>query len=462
MLAAMTDRVSEMAENKSFLQKRILVVGLGATGLSCARFLSSRGAEIAITDSRPAPPGLETLRNELPDIAVFVGGFDAEAFMRADCLVVSPGVSLREPLIVEARARGVEIFGDVEIFAHFATAPVIAITGSNGKSTVTSLVAEMARASGVKTAMGGNIGTPVLDLLAEQPDLYVLELSSFQLETTSSLEPAAAAILNISEDHMDRYSSLSDYTAAKVRIYHGEGALVVNRDDAQVRATLALVQHGRPVMRFGLEQPGAGDFGLCQQDGESWLCQGEECLLPESELKIKGRHNTANALAALALGQLAGLNRAAMLSVLQRYPGLPHRCQWVRERQGVVWYNDSKATNVGATLAAIQGIPAQKLVLIAGGQGKGQDFMPLRDAVIQHCRAVVLLGEDAAHLQQDLADTVPLLSVSSMSEAVTEAAKLAQENDAVLLSPACASFDMFSSYIERGERFIQAVEALPA
>ncbi|MDH3949340.1 MAG: UDP-N-acetylmuramoyl-L-alanine--D-glutamate ligase, partial [Gammaproteobacteria bacterium] len=416
MLAAMKYRVSEMAEDKSFLHKRILIVGLGTTGLSCARFLNAQGAEIAVTDSRTAPPSLESLRNELPDIAVFVGGFDAEAFARADCLVVSPGVSLREPLIIEARARGVEILGDVEIFAHYALAPVIAITGSNGKSTVTSLVAEMARESGLKTAMGGNIGTPVLDLLAEQPDLYVLELSSFQLETTTSLEPAVAVILNISEDHMDRYSSLSDYTAAKVRIYHGEGALVVNRDDAQVRATLAMVQHGRPVLRFGLEQPAAEDFGLCEHAGETWLCRGQERLLPERELKIKGRHNTANALAALALGQLAGLKLSAMLSVLQRFPGLPHRCQWVRERQDVIWYNDSKATNIGAALAAINGISAQKLVLIAGGQGKGQDFSPLRDAVAQHCRAVVLLGEDAARLQQALADSVPLITVSSMSE----------------------------------------------
>ena len=451
-----------MAEDKSFLHKRILIVGLGATGLSCARFLTAQGAEIAVTDSRACPPGLERLHTELPDIAVFLGGFDADAFARADCLVVSPGVSLREPLIVEARARGVEILGDIEIFARYAKAPVIAITGSNGKSTVTSLVAEMARASGFKAAMGGNIGTPALDLLAEQADLFVLELSSFQLETTTSLEPAAAVILNISEDHMDRYSSLSDYTAAKVRIYHGGGALVVNRDDAQVRATLAMVQHGRSVVRFGLDVPAEGDFGLCEHEGETWLCRGQECLLPERELKIKGRHNTANALAALALGQVMGLSQSAMLTVLQRFPGLPHRSQWVRERQDVSWYNDSKATNVGAALAAINGIPARKLVLIAGGQGKGQDFTPLRNAVAQHCRAVVLLGEDAARLQQALKDTVPLISVSSLIEAVAEAANLAQAGDAVLLSPACASFDMFNDYVDRGEQFIQAVEALPA
>ncbi len=451
-----------MAEDKSFLQKRILIVGLGATGLSCARFLNAQGAEIAVTDSRAAPPSLATLREELPDIAVFVGGFDAEAFARADCLVVSPGVSLREPLIVEARARGVEILGDVEIFAHYAKAPVIAITGSNGKSTVTTLVAEMARQSGMKTAMGGNIGTPVLDLLAEQPELFVLELSSFQLETTTSLEPAAAVILNISEDHMDRYSSLSDYTAAKVRIYHGGGALVVNRDDARVRSTLAMVQHGRPVVRFGLDRPATDGFGLCELEGETWLCRGEEYLLAERDLKIKGRHNTANALAALALGQLVGLNHSDMLEVLRHFPGLPHRCQWVRERQEVTWYNDSKATNVGATLAAIKGIPARKRVLIAGGQGKGQDFGPLRDVVTEYCRAVVLLGEDATRLQQILVDTIPLITVDSMDEAVRQAADLATAGDAVLLSPACASFDMFRDYVQRGEQFIRAVEALPA
>lgn len=451
-----------MAEDKSFLNKRILIVGLGATGLSCARFLTSQGANIAITDSRPNPPCLEALRSELPDVAVFVGGFDPDAFVRAECLVVSPGISLRDPLIIEARARGVEILGDIEIFAHFAMAPVVAITGSNGKSTVTTLVAEMARESGLKTAIGGNIGTPALDLLAQQPDLYVLELSSFQLETTSSLEPAVAAILNISEDHMDRYASVSDYTAAKMRIYHGGGALVINRDDPLVRATLARVQHGRPVVRFGRDEPVADDFGLCIHGGEVWLCRGAERLLPERELKIKGSHNTANALAALALGQAVGLSQSAMVQVLQRFSGLPHRCQRIRERRGVIWYNDSKATNVGAALAAIEGIPAEKIVLIAGGQGKGQDFTPLREAVSGHCRAVVLLGEDAPFLQQALVDTVRLVPVMTLAEAVTEAAELAQPGDAVLLSPACASFDMFKSYVDRGEQFVSAVEALAA
>lgn len=462
MIAVMAQNMSLMAEDKSFLNKRILIVGLGATGLSCARFLTSQGAEIAVTDSRLSPPGLEHLQAELPDIAVFVGGFEPAAFSRADCLVISPGVSLREPLITEARARGVEILGDIEIFARFAEAPVIAITGSNGKSTVTALVAEMARECGVKTAMGGNIGTPVLDLLAEDPELYVLELSSFQLETTASLEAAAATILNISEDHLDRYSSLNDYVAAKIRIYHGNGTLVVNQDDPQVRATLAVVQSNRSIVRFGFAQPAEGDFGLCEAASGPWLCRGTEHLLAEQDIKIKGRHNSANALAALALGEAVGLNMSIMLKVLQRFPGLPHRCQWVAERKDVTWYNDSKATNVGASLAAIDGIPARKLVLIAGGQSKGQDFTPLHEAVEQHCRAVILLGEDAELIEQALINSVPLIKVANLTEAVAEADAQALKGDAVLLSPACASFDMFNSYVERGEKFILAVEALPA
>ncbi len=444
-----------------FLDGRILVVGLGASGLSCARFLAGQGAEIAVTDSRPQPPGLDVLQRELPDVAVFVGGFEPEAFRRADCLVVSPGVSLREPLVSEARARGAAILGDIEIFARFAEAPVVAITGSNGKSTVTTLLAQMAQESGIETAVGGNIGIPALDLLDAKPELYVLELSSFQLETTSSLDAVAAAILNISEDHMDRYDGLSDYTAAKTRIYYGSGALVVNRDDPAVMATLAKVDRGRTVVQFGLGEPGENDFGLCRHEAGTWLCRGEKALMPETALRVKGRHNSANALAALALGEAIGLPMDAMLAVLQRFPGLPHRCQWVRERQDVSWFNDSKATNVGAAAAALEGIPAEKLVLIAGGQGKGQDFAPLRDVVSRRCRAVVLLGEDAGQLMQALADTVPLHEVDDLPQAVERAAGLARAGDAVILSPACASFDMFNGFEARGEAFVQAVEALP-
>jgi len=463
MQAATTQTMTDRERQAELLQRRILIVGLGATGLSCARFLAAQGArELAVTDSRDQPPGLAELQRELPEVAVFRGGFEPAAFARAEVLVVSPGVSVQSPLIVEARARGAEIIGDIELFARFANAPVLAITGSNGKSTVTSLLAAMAERSGVQTAMGGNIGTPALDLLDPQVELYVLELSSFQLETTFSLDPEAAALLNISADHLDRYASLADYTAAKTRIYHGSGTLVVNRDDPRVRATLDLIPRGRSVIGFGLDTPAGTDFGLCERDGGSWLCRGSEPLLPVAELKISGRHNLANALAALALGHAAGLRLPAMLDALREFRGLPHRCQWVAERGGVTFINDSKATNVGAALAAIEGVEAGKLVLIAGGQGKGQDFSPLRTAIAARCRAVILIGEAADQLARALDGSAPLQRADNLTDAVRQAAALARPGDAVLLSPACASFDMFRGFAARGETFIQAVEGLPA
>lgn len=469
MLATKNDMTEENTILDRLRVQRVLIVGLGATGLSCARFLVERGVEVAITDSRLNPPGLEVLQKELPDTAVFVGGFEAGAFERADVLLLSPGVSLCQPLVAEARARGAEILGDVELFARLAHAPVIAITGSNGKSTVTTLVGAMARAAGRQVALGGNIGTPVLDLLGQRddqlpPDLYVLELSSFQLETTHSLEAVAATILNISEDHMDRYSSLTDYTAAKARIFHGSDALIVNRDDARVTATLEMLRCGRRLIHFGLHPAAEGDFGVIEKAGEEWLSLGNEALMPVADLGMRGRHNLANALAALALGQAAGLPMAAMIEALQNFGGLRHRCQWLGEYQGVNWYNDSKATNVGAAMAAINGVEAEKLVLIAGGQGKGQDFTPLAGPLGERARAVVLLGEDGglieAALQASLtADALNICHAQNMEQAVKRAAELAQIGDAVLLSPACASFDMFADFEQRGEVFMQQVES---
>lgn len=463
---------NQIAEKNTVLDRlrtqQILIVGLGVTGLSCARFLVAQGVAVAVTDSRTNPPGLDVLQKELSGTAIFVGGFEADAFERADVLLLSPGVSLREPLVAEARARGAEILGDVELFARLVNTPVIAITGSNGKSTVTTLVGAMAQAAGRHVAVGGNIGTPVLDLLAHADDpsahdLYVLELSSFQLETTHSLETVAATILNISEDHMDRYSSLADYTAAKARIFHGSDVLIVNRDDARVTATLEMLRCGRRLIHFGLQPAAAGDFGLCQAQGEDWLCLGNELLIPAARLRMRGRHNIANALAALALGQAAGLPMTAMLDALQHFDGLRHRCQWLGEYNGVDWYNDSKATNVGAALAAINGVEAEKVVLIAGGQGKEQDFGPLADLLQQRARAVVLLGEDSdvieAALQNSLStEALSICHAQNMDEAVKHAAILAQTGDAVLLSPACASFDMFTGFEQRGEVFIQQVE----
>ncbi|MDE2089008.1 MAG: UDP-N-acetylmuramoyl-L-alanine--D-glutamate ligase [Gammaproteobacteria bacterium] len=436
---------------------KILIVGLGKTGLSCARYLSARGLEVAVTDSRDQPPGLERLREELPDVALFLGGFDASAFASAEQLVVSPGVSLRTPVIAEALRRGVPVLGDVELFARAARAPVVAVTGSNGKSTVTTLAGEMARRAGREVRVGGNLGTPALELLgATEPDLYVLELSSFQLETTQTLNAKSAAVLNVSPDHMDRYRDVQEYAAAKARVYRGDGCRVVNADDPRV---LAMVVPGRRVLRFTLEAPRADDFGLLARGGEAWLAHGGEAWLAERELRVSGRHNTANALAALALGHSVGLEREPMLQTLREFQGLPHRTQWVAERDGVRWYNDSKGTNVGATLAALQGMPG-KLVLIAGGDGKGADFTPLRAACAAKARAVVLIGRDAPLIEAALAGVVPVMRAAGMDQAVAEARRLAQPGDAVLLSPACASFDMFSGYEERGRVFTDAVGRL--
>ena len=460
MLAETLQIESNDIENMDNLShKRVLVVGLGKTGFSCARYLSDHGVEVAITDSREHPPALDELQEAYPDIAVFVGGFNSEAFKRATCLIVSPGISLREPLIAEARARGAEIVGDIEIFARNANAPVVAITGSNGKSTVTSLLGDMATASGMDVRVGGNIGVPALDLLHDpRPDLYVLELSSFQLETTNSLDACAAAILNISEDHMDRYYDLNDYTAAKAKVYYGTGSLIVNLDDERVMATVNLLSQGRDLVGFTADKPEENQFGICSRGNDAYLCQGDELLLPVSELKIKGKHNVVNALAALALGQEANIPLNGMLAALKEFPGLAHRSQWIAGKNGVAWYNDSKATNVGAAIAAINGTDANKIILIAGGQAKAQDFSPLKDVVKNRVKHLILLGEDAELLASELSEFTDISSVNDLSEAVNKANEIAISGDAVLLSPACASFDMFSGYEQRGDVFVAAVK----
>ena len=441
--------------------KRVLIVGLGKTGLSCARYLCEHGIEVAITDSRDHPPALDELQNTYPDIAIFVGGFSSEAFERATCLIVSPGVSLREPLIAEARARGAEIVGDIELFARNANAPVVAITGSNGKSTVTSLLGEMAKAAGLDVRVGGNIGVPALDLLHEpRPDLYVLELSSFQLETTESLNACAAAILNISEDHMDRYYDLNDYTAAKAKVYYGTGTLIVNLDDEAVMATVKLIRQGRDLSGFTANKPADNEFGICLKDKQEYLCYGSEQLISVSELKIKGKHNVVNALAALALGKEANIPLDGMLKALKQFPGLAHRSQWVAEKNGVAWYNDSKATNVGAAIAAIDGVDAKKVILIAGGQSKGQDFSPLKNVVKDKVKHLILLGEDAELLNAELSEYTEVTFVETLMQAVDKAYEVATPGDAVLLSPACASFDMFTGYEQRGDLFVAAVKEI--
>ncbi len=437
-----------------------IVVGLGKSGMSLARHLARRGLPFAVADTRVNPPELATLKAEYPDVQVRCGELDVEFLCTASELLVSPGLAVSTPALQEAAARGVKLSGDIELFAREAKAPIIAITGSNAKSTVTTLVGEMAVAAGRKAAVGGNLGTPALDLLADDVELYVLELSSFQLETTEQLNAEVATCLNISEDHMDRYSGLPAYHQAKHRIFRGARQVVVNRDD---RLSRPLVADDLPTWTFGLGKPDFKGFGLFEEKGEKYLAFQFDALMPVRELKMRGAHNQANALAALALGHAVGLPFEPMLETLRQFAGLPHRCQWVGQRGDVSYYDDSKATNVGAALAAIEGLGADidgKLVLIAGGDGKGADFSALRAPVARYCRAVVLLGRDAQRLADALGDATTLVHVATLDEAVQRAAECAEAGDAVLLSPACASLDMFKNFEERGRLFAAAVEAL--
>lgn len=432
---------------------RVLVVGLGVTGLSCARFLQSRGYAVAVTDTRAEPPGLEVLQQEMPDVAVFLGGFDAGVFARVDEIVVSPGVSLQEPLIAEAMERGVPVCGDIELFTREARAPVIAITGSNGKSTVTTLVGIMAEQAGLRVGMGGNLGTPALDLLNDEVQLYVLELSSFQLEATYSLQADAAVVLNISADHMDRYRDLQHYADTKAVIYKDAAFTLINADDPMVTPMVS-----SPDCRFSLRDAADNQYGLRDLNGCVWLAKGDENLIPTDDLKIAGRHNWANALAALALAESIGLPRELCLETLRHFPGLSHRTQWVAEHSGVIWYNDSKATNVGAAIAALEGLD-RPVVLIAGGQGKGADFSALSEVFEKRLRALVVMGEDAQYIADQAPAGLKVVHADNMDEAVLAAAGVAVFGDAVLLSPACASFDQYSGFAHRGDCFCEAVLA---
>lgn len=458
--------------------KQILVLGLGDTGLSCARWLAARGAKVSVADSRMVPPHAARLAESLPQVRLHVGGFDEALLQAPEMLVVSPGVPLAEPAVAHAMMAGVEVVGDVELFARAmhalniqrADTPessgpmrVIAITGSNGKSTVTAMCGDMCRMAGLTTCVAGNIGLPVLDALLEveqglapAPDVWVLELSSFQLETTSSLNATAATVLNLSEDHMDRYPDMDAYAAAKARIYSGDdGVQVVNRDDAR---SMAMVLPGRRIVSFGLDRcPQDEHFGLCEDE----LCLGGDMLMPLSALPVAGLHNAANALAALALTRALGLPTEALLRGLAHFRGLPHRVEKVAEIDGVTFYDDSKGTNVGATEAALYGMGKRRAVVILGGDGKGQDFSPLKAAVEANARAVLLIGRDAPLIADAIKGCgVEVQPAGSLPEAVEQALRLAHPGDAVLLSPACASFDMFRSYIHRAEVFVAAVNKL--
>ena len=464
-------------------QPYAVIVGLGRTGLSCARYLRARNWRLAVTDTRHKPPEMAGLAALDPMIPVRVGGLDAGLLEGADCVVASPGVSLEEPFFVEARRRGIEIAGDIELFARAADAPVVGITGTNGKSTVTTLVGRMAARAGLRVRVGGNLGEPALDLLGEgggagagagplisapgaahsvastlPTQLYVLELSSFQLDATTSLALKAATVLNVSPDHLDRYPSVQAYADSKARIFARCETAVINLDDPLV---VAMPRPGQKTVSFSLRASIGADYAVATRDGEWWLTRRDEALLPVSAMKIKGLHNAANALASLALGDALGLAMPAMLEELSTFSGLPHRSQWVADVDGVTYINDSKGTNVGATIAAVSGMQGP-LIMIAGGDGKNQDFAVLADAFRGKVRHTVLIGRDAAAIAAALLGVCTLEMCTSLEDAVRAAAKAAQPGDTVLLSPACASLDMFRDYTHRGAVFTQAVKELAA
>lgn len=444
--------------------KKVLVLGLGDTGLSTLHWLECQSAILSVADSRTNPPSVDHVMKYMPQVHIYTGKFNPVVFLQADLIVISPGVAMSEPAVQAAIEAGVPVVGDVELFAQYRPkhAKVIAITGSNGKTTVTTLVGDICKEAGLKTIVAGNIGLPVLEaLMMETPDVFVLELSSFQLETTYHLKCDSAAVLNISEDHMDRYADMNAYIAAKARILAHAKVAVLNRDDA---ATFAM--SAKHKVTFGLNAAvEKHDFGLIESEGLPYLTSGQRKIMKSSQLSITGLHNVANALAAIALCNAIGVEKTSIVKALINFKGLPHRVEWVASIDDVDYYDDSKGTNVGATCAAIasmtkKGKP-QKVVLIAGGDGKGQDFSPLVPAIQQNARAVVLIGRDAALIETILLPShVPMYHAADLPEAVNIAKKVAQSGDAVLLSPACASFDMFKNYMHRAEVFVETVKRL--
>jgi UDP-N-acetylmuramoylalanine--D-glutamate ligase len=434
---------------------RALVLGLGRTGLSCARYLRRKGLEVRVADTRAEPPGATALREQVPDAELHTGAFVSSLLDDVAQIVISPGLSLREPVAVEAVRRGLPVVGDIELFARDTRAPVAAVTGTNGKSTVTALLAELASAAGHPAAAGGNLGAPALDLLEQPvPSLYVLELSSYQLETTHSLRTTVATVLNVTPDHLDRYDSIDDYAAAKARIFDGCEAAVINADDERV---CAMPRPGQRVISFSVRDTGA-DYSLMRVP-EPVLASRGEPLMAVSAMKLRGEHNAANALAALAMSEVLELRRGPVLDALAAFGGLPHRAQWVADVDGVRYVNDSKGTNVGATVAAVAGL-AGPLVLIAGGDGKNQDFSGLRQAFAGKVRHVVLIGRDAPAIAAVLDGVCGTERALDMREAVAAARAIARPGDTVLLSPACASLDMYRDYAHRGDEFAAAVRGL--
>jgi len=440
-------------------RNRKVIVGLGQTGLSFARYLQRQGESFRIVDSRQQPPGLEEARQAFPQLEIELGDFQEQTLLAAEELLVSPGVDLRQPVFDKARQAKIPLNSDISIFAASIQAPIAAITGSNAKSTVVSLLGVMAERAGLDVAVAGNIGKPVLDLLDEKErQLYVLEISSFQLESTHELGAEVACILNISTDHMDRYDAEQEYLTAKQRIFQNCKQAVVNRDDPLT--SLGIPASARQ-WSYGLDAGGPDEFGLLEVEGETWLAFDQQALMPASQVKLAGRHNLANALAALALGHALGLDMPLMLAALRDFAGLAHRCQFIADIQGVKYYNDSKGTNVGASIAALQGLGGENnVILLAGGQGKGANFSDLQESLSRHAKLVIVYGEDAKRISLAISPVVSVTAVDNLLAAVELAHQQAQPGDIVLLSPACASFDMFANFEERGRVFTAAVEAL--
>ena len=446
-----------------YRDRNAVVLGLGQTGLSMVRHLVHHGARVRVADTRAAPPHADLLMADFSGVPLETGPVSDATFRGADLIAISPGVSQHQAAIQSAVADGVELVGDVELFARALPAgqKVLAITGTNGKTTVTALTGSLARAAGLSTVVAGNIGDAVLDVLAQHesgapfPDVFVLELSSYQLETITSLKPVAATVLNVSANHLDRYLGIADYAAAKARIFAAAGVQILNRDDAIVRL---MRQPGRTAQTFGAGVPRSEEeWGLVERGDGAWLARGGELLVPARSLSLVGRHNALNALAALALVSSVAPLRRPVFDALVAFTGLPHRMEPVAEAGGVRFVNDSKGTTVAATEVALSGL-GRPVVLIAGGDGKGQSFAPLRGAVDSTCRAVLLIGRDAPLLERALSGSpVPVESVGTLDAAVRRAIALAEPGDVVLLSPACASLDQFRNYEERGERFTRLV-----
>ncbi len=436
-----------------------LVFGLGITGMSVARYLKRKGIDALFVDSRSEPPGLDELHELLPDADVILGENATVQLSNINRIIASPGVADSEPMLTVARKAGIDVVSDIELFAQDAEAPIVAVTGSNGKSTVTTLLALMCDAAGMTALAGANLGEPALDLLLQdKPDLYVLELSSFQLQRTETLPAKVAVLLNVSADHLDWHESEKNYRNAKYRIFRNAAAAVISRNDPDIAKH---VSKGTRIVSFGLDVPEDEHYGLREEEGGEFLARGEQLLLATSELALVGRHNQLNALAALAAGELIGLELPAMLQVLAEFPGLPHRMQLVARKQGVDFINDSKATNVGAAVAAVESIDGI-IVLIAGGESKGGDFDDLSNAVSDRLRAAVLIGSDADRIADALADKAPVVFANDIDDAVVQAAGYAESGDTVLLAPGCASFDQFPNYMARGDAFAAAVQGLPS